>query len=222
MSEAPFDEANATSEQLIYHFAKCWTATPPRKAEADRAFQLLYDRHRRGLRGFIQTEIEGSAPFIMQEGKQISVDVWREIARSAAGFQGKARFFSWACAIAHNKLWDRIMAVRKAKSIQAPSDEEGRQPILDAIPGREAPVAKLAETNELARDMDAALAKVDPTLRMVFLMRTRDDLGWSEINKITGIPMSTLQDYKDRAVALLRPLLKSHDPSTRTGEHHDA
>jgi RNA polymerase sigma-70 factor (ECF subfamily) len=66
----------------------------------------------------------------------------------------------------------------------------------------------------LRRDLDQALAKLPPDQRAVFVLRVNEEMSYSEISHVLGIPVGTVMSRLNRAREKLRELLREYLPAT--------
>ena len=72
--------------------------------------------------------------------------------------------------------------------------------MIDEVPGRIDQAANL----ENAELLEVALSRIDPELRIVFELKEVDELPYSEIAEIVGIPEGTVGSRLNRARTELR------------------
>lgn len=92
----------------------------------------------------------------------------------------------------------------------------GRQPLklvdanagVDEQPGRGAEPLAATLTADIAKSLDAALAKLGEDHRMVVLLHDSEGYKLKEIQELTGIPVGTLKSRLHRGRERLRELLK--------------
>ncbi|HZV03024.1 MAG TPA: sigma-70 family RNA polymerase sigma factor [Planctomycetota bacterium] len=218
--------ARSTSEELLARYAlsaACFAnetdvdAKALHRLEAEEAFTALYYRHRVGLLNFVYVRMGGLEPYLRQGGEAVSADTWIEIAKWAYTFKARSAFFTWACQIALRRISKRVAKARTARSLQAEFDAKGRQPALDNIRDRAAPVPTQVAERERSEEFEAALATLGDAQRMLLELRAKRGLSWPEIEEIMGVPRSTLQSRLVRAAQPLRSFFRKHFPHMTTG-----
>ncbi len=163
----------------------------PRPDEA----AALYRAHGEALHAFVlaRTRDAGAAEDICQE------TFLAAIARGVPG-GGPEDAARWIFAIARNKVlkWHR-------------DKEPSHDPETGvARPVEPAPFA-IDEREERARVRDA-IARLEPELREVILMRYESELDYREVAARLGVPLSTVQGRLKRARHALRDLLEPGRP----------
>jgi RNA polymerase sigma-70 factor, ECF subfamily len=211
-------EEGVTSEELLARFVAHSKAG--RKREAESAFSALHRREKLALRSFVFKAMGGKQPFIAQGGDEVCQDAWIAIAKSAGTFQKKAKFTTWAYKITLRLLAAHVYKKEAAKSVQAPFDENGGQPILDNAPDRASPPPHELEKKELLTGFQEALMKLDEKQRQVFVLRETEGLPWHEVSEIMGAHKNTLEHRLFLAVESLKSLLRGHSPEQKQGASH--
>ncbi len=139
-----------------------------------------------------------------------------EDARDAAQ-DGLLRFFSrldrldpgrpvrpWLLAIVRNAARDlaRRRRVRQASSLEEANEDYGVE-LIDAAPGPE----DLSRRGELRRKVWSALGELRDAEREILVLRDYQDLSYSEIAGVLGIPVGTVMSRLHRARRALGALL---------------
>lgn len=188
--------------------AKQWLAEY--RAGRVEAMGKLVEHYRRPLYAFLYKMLErrsGDADEMFQE-------VWFRVIKNVERYEDQS-FLSWLFRIAHNLIIDRA---RRAK------------PMVDLGDGGEDGLAleerlassKLGPENEVAgRDMGrriaAAVARLPPEQREVFLMRTEADVPFKAIAKIQKTSINTSLARMHYAVLKLREELRGDYESLARG-----
>lgn len=150
------------------------------RAGAQDAEQRLYDlSHRQVYRLLVRLVGVQDAPDVMQ---QVFLQVFRKIHQ----FEGNSKFETWLYRLAVNEALQHLRK-KQRRSFQPLSHE----PVLP-----DGSDAKRSEQREL---LELALARVDPELRTVFLLREVDKLSYREIAQAVGIPEGTVGSRLNRA-----------------------
>lgn len=109
--------------------------------------------------------------------------------RSIAGLKSRAAFGGWLRKLAVN-CW--LQQARKLKPETEFGDEHGATPL-----------ATLAEQ----LDLDAALARLAPEVRLCIVLAYSEGLSHSEISSSTTLPLGTVKSHLQRGAVRLRELL---------------
>lgn len=161
-----------------------------------RAFELLFERHRRPLFTFLVHRLGDRAL-----AEDLFQDVFLRIAKKHESFEAGRRFRPWLFTIAHNAIIDhhRRTSVRSAINAEESMDKEHadshRGPLEQAV------------QQEVAGGIAEALAKLPEEQREVFLMRERAGLDFASIAQLLGCGTSTAKSRMRYALEGLRRLL---------------
>ncbi len=109
---------------------------------------------------------------------------------------------SWLFKIAHNTAYDHLRARRIAVSLD---DEEGVLELADDAAGPEES-ASASFNSEL---IERAFAALPPAYREVMLLRHKEELEYSQIAEITGLPEGTVKIRLFRGRDLLKGKLEA-------------
>ena len=161
------------------------------------ALAVLMERHRRCLYGFILQMTEGRA-----DADGIFQDVWFRVIRKHKRYRAR-NVRGWLVRIAHNLVIDRARKRKPGVSLDDPSagERDGRVTSADADPGE-----SLA-ARELGARIAAAVSRLPPEQREVFLMRSQMDLSFKKIAGIQRVSINTALARMHYAVGKLRGLL---------------
>ncbi len=110
-------------------------------------------------------------------------------------FRFESQFSTWLHRLVVNESLQHLRSRSRRKKYG--------QPILDGEMGRVAGVA----TMENAELLEIALSRIEPELRVVFELKEVDELPYSEIAEIVGIPEGTVGSRLNRARTELRDQL---------------
>jgi RNA polymerase sigma-70 factor (ECF subfamily) len=66
------------------------------------------------------------------------------------------------------------------------------------------------ETTAVRLDLDAALARLSPAVRLCVVLAYNDGLSHSEIAELTGMPLGTVKSYISRGAVRLRESLAAY------------
>lgn len=116
-------------------------------------------------------------------------------------YDPRFRFINWILRIAHNLAVDalRRRGVAEVSADDPASPEVAARVAHAADPGADA--GRETERRQLARALDAALARLRPEYRRLVVLRYQQDLGHEDISAITGLPVGTVKSYLHRARA---------------------
>ena len=154
--------------------------------EGDRAAQHgLYELCHQGVFQ-LMVRMVGS-----QEAADLTQDVFIQVFRKIGSFAGRSRFQTWLYRLAVNESLQHLRRQRRRQRLPLEHDPE------DHATGHEAHT----QYKEL---LDRALARLEPELRSVFLLRELEKLPYHEIAQATDIPEGTVASRLSRARRLLQ------------------
>jgi len=162
-----------------------------------------------------------------QDAEDVTQQTFLSALESLQGFRGEASFSTWLLRIASHAA---LKVIRKRKGLDMVSLEEATEPAdySDAIPHpefiadwRQSP-EKLAQTREIQRLLDEALARLDEKHRLVFLLRDVEGLSVKETAETLGLSEANTKVRLLRARLQLREQLTKTlgDPATRLVRSH--
>ena len=178
-----------------------------------RAFELLYNRHERGiyhyaLRSCGQPEVANE---LMQE-------VFLRVVRYAAKYKPEAKFSTWLYTIARNLCIDRARKTRRVseRSLQETlgSEGEGGTTRQDMLVDEAASSSLMShERAQFMQALHQALDTLPEEQREVFLLKEVSGLKFREIAEVVGAPVPTVKSRMRYALEALRghmSLYKDH------------
>lgn len=171
------------------------------------AFEVLYERHKSSLYGFIQRIVQD--PAIAED---IFQEVFIRIINSSSKFRMKSKFTTWAYTIARNLCIDHIRKWKRTDSkhiISSLPDEESREPLIERIPSISLSPEERTSSNEIKTLINEALDRLNPDQREVFLMREDMGLPFDEIAKICSCSVGTVKSRMRYALENMRRFLKT-------------
>ncbi|MFC4160881.1 RNA polymerase sigma factor [Chitinimonas lacunae] len=166
------------------------------------AFDTLYQRHRRGLYGFLARQSPRPAWI-----DDLFQETWLAVIRARADYRPSAQFRTWLFGIARNKLIDRIRLHEPALLADLVESEAEEDPLSRlADPGGRSPETRLAD-RQAAAAIAAALQALPPVQREVFLLREQAEMSLDEIARLTGVSPETAKSRLRYAVSKLKTAL---------------
>ncbi len=121
-------------------------------------------------------------------------------------FEESYPFYPWLHRIAVNTTLNFRVRGERGKTISIDSDEFASEAIAEPMGD---PLQQMTD-NELYHQISAALAKLPFDQRMVFVLRTTEELSYQEISEQLGISLGTVMSRLSRARAKLRELLEPY------------
>lgn len=173
------------------------------------AFESLVRRHERRIYGLAR-RMTGST----QDAEDVTQQTFMSAVKGLRSFRGNASFSTWITTIAVNSA---LKVIRKRKGLPSVSldqatapDADGRIPHPDYIADWRATPDRLARNAETRRLLDAAIRRLDPAHRAVFLLRDVEELSVRDTAKALGISVANVK------VRLMRARLHLRETLTRT------
>ena len=178
-------DADTSDEMLMQAYAA---------GDAD-AFQVLYQRHRSLLYGFLMRSLgrRDWADDCFQE-------TWSRVIRARNRYRPEAKFSTWLLQIAHNLLIDRHRQQRPhvpLDLVAEPADDSDGQQQPDAVLDR----------FQRSRRLREAIAALPAQQRQAVLLRLDQELALEEIATVTGVGRETVKSRLRYAMAKLREAL---------------
>jgi RNA polymerase sigma-70 factor, ECF subfamily len=151
-----------------------------RVAEGDRrAIRLLFDRYQLRVYHFVLRLVANSAT-----AEDIVSDVFIELWRHAASFEGRARLSTWIFAIARNKA---VSAMRGR--IDLPLEDA----MAEAIPDRACTAEEILDASQQAAALHRCLAQLSPAHREIIDLVYYHEKSVEEVSTIVGVPAATVK-----------------------------
>jgi RNA polymerase sigma-70 factor (ECF subfamily) len=146
-----------------------------------------------------------------EDAQDVAQEVFVRAYRGIEGFQGNSKIFTWLYSIAGNLARNRIRD-RHRKGRDNVTSLEGLE---QAAPGaadratqhHETPEAA-ASAQEMESILQACLVELPEHYRMVFVLRTFEQLSYDEIADTVGCPKGTVKSRLNQARSLLHGMLK--------------
>ncbi|HEU4652885.1 MAG TPA: sigma-70 family RNA polymerase sigma factor [Steroidobacteraceae bacterium] len=155
------------------------------------AFRELVRRREQSIRGLLR-RLSRNAAQADELSQEVFIQAWRGIKR----LQTNAAFWSWL----------RQIAVRTW--MHALRDEQQRAIAHSAV-GSDA-IAEVSSCDEDCLDLDAALAELEPPVRLCVVLSYQVEMSHSEIADVTGLPLGTVKSHINRGAKTLREILESY------------
>lgn len=192
---APMEETRSTETAKSDH------SLMERYRDGDAAaFNELYRRYRAPVRRFV-----AKLCWRQDQADEIVQEVWLAVIRGARTYRPTARFTTYLFAIAHRRLQDHWRSHDRHAHTFGPADTV---PDLQEIADEGATVPEnWAAHAELRNALMAAIDRLPPPQRAVFLLKAEADLSLEEIAAATGASLEATKSRMRYAVARLRAQL---------------
>jgi RNA polymerase sigma-70 factor (ECF subfamily) len=179
-------EESRSDAELLFAFRKGSAA----------ALEELVGRYQGRLHGYLRamTGSQADADDLFQE-------TWMRVIRNPGSFRGGA-FNAWLWRIARNLLVDRLRRRKPVVSLDDTTPEGTSYAAL--TPTTEAGPHEEAVSAEIGRRIAAAVDRLPPDQRDVFLLRTQAGLSFAEIAQLRRVPLNTALGRMHYAIQRLR------------------
>lgn len=151
-------------------------------------------------------------------------DAMVKVIQHLNGYDGRAQFTTWMTRIVINVCLSKLRSekLRRHASLDGSRGSAGWDRESGGIgriigQSREPSVAERVEDAEVRRDVEAALAILDPEQRTILLLRDQRGLDYDEIAEVLGIAVGTVKSRLFRARAALREALAERVGQTILG-----
>lgn len=130
-----------------------------------------------------------------QAAPDVAQDIFLQAFRRLRQFSGRSRFESWLYRLSINECLQYLRRARRKPCERLTGEPEDRAPDrADRLQHRDL--------------LEQALARLDPDLRSVFLLREVEGLSYGELAEALGIPEGTVASRLNRARTELQNLLR--------------
>lgn len=165
------------------------------------ALDELVARYQGQLHGYLQAMTGSPA-----DADDLFQETWLRVVRNPGSFRG-GNFPAWLWRITRNLMIDRL---RRRKPVVSLDDTtaEGTS-FVDLTPAQGLTAAEETSAMELGAQIRAAVSRLPPDQRDVFLMRTQAGLSFAEIAKLRRVPINTALGRMHYAIQRLRQELGS-------------
>ena len=175
-----------------------------------RAFDLLMQRHERGVYNFILRSVKRQ-----EIAEELLQEVFIRVIRNASNYQQKAKFSTWLYTIARNICIDRARKHnrRKESSLNATvSDDQDGASYQDLLVDESASVSHIShEKKRFLEQLQGALAELPEDQREVFLLKEISGLKFREIAEVVDAPVPTVKSRMRYALKALQGHLAAYE-----------
>ncbi|RZO88254.1 MAG: sigma-70 family RNA polymerase sigma factor [Kiritimatiellaceae bacterium] len=168
------------------------------------ALEPIIEKYKRPLFSFILKMSEGR-----EDADEIFQEVWFRAIKNIHRFH-TGNFLSWLFRIAHNLMIDRARRGWRSVSLQQQRSNDPDSPSYeDQLPASGITPAEEAAGHDIGLRIEAAIDRLAPEQKEVFLMRTYADTPFKEIAKLQRCSINTCLARMQYAVSKLRSLLEA-------------
>lgn len=161
---------------------------------SEEAFRCLVERYERPVFSLVVRMVKDR-----ELAEDLAQESFIKAFRALSSYDHRRKFSSWLFKIAHNATIDHL---RRSRLETQPLESSGaeRTPLLDQLEDPTALSPEVtAESADLGRDLDRAIAGLRPEYREVIELRFRQGLSYQEIAEITDTAMGTVKTNIHRA-----------------------
>jgi RNA polymerase sigma-70 factor (ECF subfamily) len=177
------------------------------------AFESLLRRHRAPLFTFV-LRVLGTGDRARAE--DVVQDTFVRVLKGAGDWEQRARFSTWLFTIARNLCLDAMRRDRhrRAESLDQPAaadaDGDAGRALGETLEGSQAGPERLADAARLRPLLTAAIEKLPPEQREVFVLREHAGMPFKEIAELTKTGENTVKSRMRYALESLRRTLEAH------------
>jgi RNA polymerase sigma-70 factor (ECF subfamily) len=159
-----------------------------------RAFERLYRAHAGRIHGLACRMLSSA------EAAEATQDVFVRAWQKLGSFRGEAAFGTWLHRLAVNVFLGRRQVSKLDRERHVDDDT-----VLDTLPGR-------ARSSDITVDVEAAITRLPPGARQVFVLHDVEGYRHEEIAEFLGVTTGTTKAQLHRARMLLRGHLNAGEP----------
>lgn len=137
--------------------------------------------------------------------EDVCQDVFIKLYQNLSHFQFQSKISTWIAKIAYNTC---INHLTKKKVPLFDDCSTGRQSIDDYLSNRTSP-EQFAEDSDLAQRLQNEISRLPIRFRTILTLYHLDEMSYTEIAEILGLPEGTVKSYLFRARKLLKERLLS-------------
>ena len=177
-----------TDEQLMTRAA----------AGSDAAFEELYRRYARRLKGFFFLQLGGDEEL----AADATHDVFLRAYEARSRYKEGRKVDTWLFTIAYNLCRNHYRSNAYEAQLLA---------TLDAEPVTDQQIEVKLDTATLDQALEQVLAELPPTLHQIFSLHYQEELTIPQIAEIVGIPEGTVKSRLHKTMNIIRKKLKKYE-----------
>jgi RNA polymerase sigma-70 factor (ECF subfamily) len=158
-------------------------------AGSQEAFRTLVQRHQDRVFRLIVRMVRDAAV-----AEDLTQETFLKAFRALRGYDPRWKLASWLLKIAHNATIDHLRRQRlDTRALESSVEEDGPGPLDRVADSSEPDPEQRSRGLALARDLQAAVDRLEPAYRELVLLRFQEGLAYQEIAEITGLPLGTVK-----------------------------
>jgi RNA polymerase sigma-70 factor (ECF subfamily) len=147
------------------------------------------------------------------EAEDLAQEVFVQVFKAIGAFRGESKLSTWIYRIAVNlsKNRSKYLRVRHTNQQEQLEKVDQHAPLAGARGANVASVERpdeVAAGKQLERIVQNAILEIEPSFRECLVLRDIEDLSYTEIGAITGLPEGTVKSRIHRARAQLKELVE--------------
>ena len=132
--------------------------------------------------------------------EDLAQETFIKVFRSLRTFDARLRFAAWILKIAHNTTIDYLRRhLPQLVPLDAPMEGDERSFATELRDQAAVTPERAAERQQLRAALDAAIDRLRPEYRRVVVLRYQEDLDYTDIAEVMGVPIGTVKTFLHRA-----------------------
>ena len=177
-----------TDEQLMTRAA----------AGSDAAFEELYRRYARRLKGFFFLQLGGDEEL----AADATHDVFLRAYEARSRYEEGRKVDTWLFTIAYNLCRNHYRSNAYEAQLLSTLDAE---PVTDQL------IEVRLDSATLDQALEQVLAELPPTLHQIFSLHYQEELTIPQIAEIVGVPEGTIKSRLHKTMNIIRKKLKKYE-----------
>ena len=166
------------------------------------AFESLMRRYNRRLFRLARASLDNEA-----EAQDALQEAYFQAYRSIGGFRGEAALSTWLSRLVLNECLARRRRVRRRENVIPMISAQDTMQTVNAVADESAPPDQAVGRLQVLALLERKLAELPENFRVVFMLRSVEELGVEEVAQVLDIPEDTVRSRHFRARSLLRESL---------------
>ena len=171
----------------------------------EKSLEVLFGRYLKPIYSFTYRYIGGG-----QDAEDVTQEAFVKAWRNLKKFDQQKSFKTWIFSIAKNAALD-FLKKKKAIPFSEFENEDGENALTETLADSSPLPQELLEKADIVKILNAAIEKLSPKYRMVLFLRYNDHFTFREIAEIFGESLNTIKSRHQRAILILRKMLKAED-----------
>lgn len=139
------------------------------------------------------------------EAEDLTQETWLRAWRGLPAYRADAKFTTWLYRIVTNLFYNRLPRLKQELAQLDPDDDA-----LTLPDERQRPEANLL-SKELRTHLHRAIENLPEHYRLLITLRHLQDLSYTEIAQVTGMPLGTVKTGIFRARQMLKTALEAYE-----------